>query len=80
MFLAGIPIRDDLILEPARLVDDPELAAKLEDASGRMVKVLALTISERETAFRALDDPPAGLEELRGVLLREHVWRQREGL
>ena len=25
-------------------------------------------------------DPPAGLEELRGVLLREHAWRQREGL
>jgi hypothetical protein len=28
----------------------------------------------------ALDDPPDGLEELRGVLLREHEWRVREGL
>ena len=45
-----------------------------------MTKVLALTIPERETIIRALDDPPPGLEELRGVLLREHVWRQREGL
>jgi hypothetical protein len=27
-----------------------------------------------------LDDCPDGLAELRGVLLREHAWRQREGL
>jgi hypothetical protein len=27
-----------------------------------------------------LDDPPSGLEELRAVLLQEHVWRQRDGL
>jgi hypothetical protein len=47
MQLAGIPIRDDLILELARLVDDPELANKLEDAYRREVKVLALTIPER---------------------------------
>ena len=75
--LAGIPVRDDDVLELARLVDDPELAAKLEDAFGRTVKVLALTISERETIIRALDDPPAGLEELRGVLLREYTARLR---
>ena len=80
MFLAGIPIRDDLILELARLVDDPELAERLEDAWGRDVKLLALSIAERETISRALDDPPAGLEELRGVLLREHVARVRDGL
>ena len=39
-----------------------------------------MTIPERELILRVLDDPPVGLEELRGVLLREHVWRQREGL
>ncbi len=42
--------------------------------------MLALDIPERETIIRALEDPPAGLEELRGVLLREHEWRVREGL
>ena len=42
--------------------------------------MLALDIPERETIIRALDDPPAGLEELRAVLLQEHTWRQREGL
>jgi hypothetical protein len=30
--------------------------------------------------IRALEDPPAGLEELRGVLLSEFEWRRREGL
>ena len=35
---------------------------------------------ERETILRALEDPAAGLEELRAVLLREHVGRVRDGL
>jgi len=42
--------------------------------------VLGLSITERETIIRALDIPPPGLEELRGVLLAEHVGRKREGL
>ncbi len=53
VFLAGIPIRDDLILELARLVDDEQLADRLETAYGREVKVLALDIPERETIIRA---------------------------
>ena len=42
--------------------------------------MLALTIADREAILRALDDPSAGLAELRGVLLHEHEWRVREGL
>ena len=80
MHLAGVPIQDELVLELARLVDDPVLAARLEDAYGSMTKLLALTIPERETIIRALDDPPDGLEELRAVLLREPVARVRDGL
>ena len=80
MFLAGILIRDDLVLELARVVDDPALAERLEDNYGRMTRVIALTIPERETIIRALDDAPDGLEELRAVLIREHVARVREGL
>jgi hypothetical protein len=30
--------------------------------------------------LRALEDCPDELAELRGVLLREHEWRAREGL
>jgi hypothetical protein len=68
------------VLELARLVDDDTLADRLEDCYRRDVKVLALDTPERETMIRALDDPPVGLEELRGVLLREVEWRRREGL
>jgi hypothetical protein len=78
--VAGIPVRADSTLELARLVDDPELTDKLERAYGRYVKILALDMPERETILLALDEPPSGLEELRAVLLQEHVWRQREGL
>ena len=80
MFVAGIPVRDDLILELARLVDDDTLADRLEDCYRREVKVLGLDIPKRETIIRALADPPPGLEELRGVLLAEHVGRTRDGL
>lgn len=72
MFVCGIPVRDELVLELAHVVDDPELAERLEPPTG-MVKVLGLTIAGREIALRALDDSPAGLEELRGVLLQEHT-------
>ena len=79
--LAGLPIQDALVLELAHLVDDEALAARLETAYGRMTRALVLTIDEREAVLDPIgDDPPAGLEELRGVLLREHVWRQNEGL
>jgi len=78
--LAGIPIRDDAILELARLVDDPDLADKLEAAHRSEVKILALEITERETILAALQDPPTDLAELRGVLLCERAWLRREGI
>ena len=68
------------VLELACLVDDPDLATKLEEAHNREVKVRALTIPERETILRALEDPRAELAELRGVLLRELEWLRQEGL
>ena len=73
-------MRDDLILDLARLVDDPALADRLERGYGRGVKVLGLSIEERETVLRALIEPPAGLEELRAVLLQEVEWHRKSGL
>jgi hypothetical protein len=81
--LAGIPVRDQDVLELARLLREAgfdEPAEKLERAWDVESKVLALTIEDRERILRVLDDPPEGLAELRGVLLREHEWRVREGL
>lgn len=83
MVLGGIPIRDQHVLELARLLRDANfdvVAERLEDAYDVETKVLALAVPEREAILRALDDPPDGLAELRGVLLHEHEWRVREGL
>ena len=83
MQLAGIPIRDQDVLELAKLLRSAgfdDTAERLEDAYDAETKVLALTVPEREEILRALDDPPGSLAELRGVLLREHDWLVREGL
>jgi len=76
---AGVPVSAELISELAQIVDEPT-ASMLERGLEVGTKVLALTIDDRERLLRALDDPPAGFAELRGVLLREHEWRKREGL
>ena len=49
MRVAGIQVRDELALELPRLVDDPVLAGRLEDAYGDGVQVVGLAIGERET-------------------------------
>ena len=54
MFLAGIPVRDGLILELARLVDDDELATRLEDCCSRGSDVRA---GEPETFYPTLYPP-----------------------
>jgi hypothetical protein len=71
---------EDRRLATVRLVDDPELADKLDGAYSRGAKLLALGIAERETILSALEDPPADLAELRGVLLRELAWLREEGI
>ena len=59
--LAGIPVRDELIFEIARMVDDAVLADRLEDAAtAARSKVMALDVAEWESILRALDDSPAG--------------------
>ena len=82
--LAGIPIRDQEVLELARRVREGgfvDVAEKLQNAHGAETTVLALSIVDRESILRTLDDPPSdGLAELRAVLLVEHEWRVHEGL
>jgi hypothetical protein len=81
--LAGIGVRDQDALELARLLREGgfvDVATKLENGYDVDTKVLALTIRDRVSIIRALDDPPDGLLELRVVLLREHEWRVRERL
>ena len=79
MMLAGLFVADDNVLELARLIDDEHLEMRLRSALARNVKVLGLSIDERDLILRALIDCPPALAELHGVLLQEHTWRQREG-
>jgi hypothetical protein len=57
-----------------------ELAEWLRGALADDLKLLALTLDERSLILASLEDPPEGLGELRGVLVKEHQSRQREGL
>ena len=71
------------MLELARLLRD----AGFDDTAEALIVALeaeqalvALSVQDREGILRTLDDPPAGLAELRGVLLTEHEGRVRDGL
>lgn len=79
MMLAGLRVTSEDVRELAGLVEEPTRGV-LEKALELGTIIVALTIDDRERILRALDDPPDGLAELRGVLLREHEWRVREGL
>jgi hypothetical protein len=74
-----VPISVELVRELVDLVDEPT-AGTLEGALDAGPATVALTIEDRERILRAPEDCPDGLAELRGVLLREHAWRIREGL
>ena len=81
--LAGVPVSAESVAELAGIVrahGGDELADRLERALRDEVKLLGLEIDERAIILAALDDPPDGLSELRGVLMNEHQWRRREGL
>ena len=83
MRLAGIPIPDCDVLELARLLGStgqPDLAAKLEEAWESETTAFPLTVPERDTILRALDEPQTdALAELRGVLLAEQIGREKWG-
>ena len=83
MLLAGIVVREALVLELAGLLrrdDHAHTADTLEGAVAAHQSTVALTIPDRIAILDVLLDPPPGLEELRSVLLAERVGRKREGL
>ena len=76
--ILGIPIRDDdarwLVFELYRDAHPPAVAAALMIERGveRDLYAIALSPDERRAILGVLGDPPEGLAELRGVLMREH--------
>ena len=83
MFLAGVPVDDELVLVLAERLRDAGLdytAEKLETAWELETEVLALSTTARDEILEVLVDCPEGLCELRAVLLQEQAWREREGI
>jgi hypothetical protein len=84
--LVGVPIENELVHELASRLrdigDTRELnaAEKLEYGLSRDLRLVALTIADREAVLSVLDDPRDGLEELRSVLLADHQRRRNHGL
>ena len=74
----GIPVANDdckilvdLLMRVGR-VDDLAAAATIEHGLKMEAQLIALPIDERDAILGALDDPPDGLAELRGVLERDN--------
>jgi hypothetical protein len=81
--LAGTPVDNESALELAALLDvagHEDVADAIATALEQQRFLMPLTVYDRGAILSVLDDPPEGLAELRGVLLREHEWRRREGL
>ena len=80
MWLAGVPLSDDLVVELAQRLQrygSQQTAQALLRAAVSGRSAATLDAQDRENILAVLDDPPAGLEELQGVLLRE-IRRRRE--
>jgi hypothetical protein len=75
VWLAGISLSDDLVVELAKRLqrDRAERTAQvLLSAAARGRSAAVLDSHDRKNILAALDNPPPGLEELRGALLKEH--------
>jgi hypothetical protein len=83
MWLAGIPIADDQVVELVtrlRAVGITTTADHLERTLDRGARIVALEEYDRHAILRVLEDCPDELGDLRATLLQEVVWRQAQGL
>ena len=83
MWLAGTLLSDELVIDLVKRLQRSgaeHTAQAIYRAAIKGQSAAVLDSYDRRNILAALDNRPAGLEELRGVLLREHAWRQREGL
>jgi len=76
--ILGVPISDDdcrqliatLVVEGTP--DAMTAASQISKGVDRDLYAVGLTPGERAAVLACLEDPPEGLAELRGALLREH--------
>ena len=83
MWLAGTLLSDELVIELVKRLQRngaEHTAQAIYRAAIRGQSAAVLDSYDRRNVLAALDDRPVGLEELRGVLLRENASTRREGL
>ena len=79
VLLSGVPVDERLVRRLAAIMGKP-VGAKLEQALLFRASVVALSRDEKTAVLSALEKAPAGLEELRELLLADERWRFRERL
>jgi hypothetical protein len=84
MILSGSTVRTENVQLLAGMLDGDELAMKLERAVANKNTIVALSLDDRHRITAVLaDDPPWGLAELQGVLvkqLKRHKDREAQDL
>ena len=83
MWLAGTLLSDELVVELVKRLQRngaEHTAQAIYRAAFTGQSAAMLDSYDRRNVLAVLADRPAGLEELRDVLLREQGRRQREGL
>lgn len=83
MRLDGLDITDDCTLELVIRLRRADFAHQADTIEGALVSgqpEVSLTIPDRVAILAVLDDPPAGLAQLRCALLSEHEWRRGQGM
>ena len=71
MVLSGVTVRNEHVQVLAGLLDGEELAAKLTRAMKNGNDLVALSAADRQLIVIVLDPAPAGLAELREVLVKQ---------
>ena len=77
MLVSGVAV-DERLLKQLSEVVRLKVARRLDTALLDRAAVLGLTLDERRAILAALEKPPAGLEDLREILLQDVAWRQCE--
>ena len=71
MILSGTPVRRDQVLLLATLLDGDDLSVKLARGLENDNSIVALIVDDRQRIVAVLADPPAGLAELKSVLVKQ---------
>ena len=79
MLVSGVAVDERLLRQLSEVVPS-KVARRLDTALFYRAAVLGLTVDERKAILAALEKPPAGLEDLREILLQDAAWRQCESI